>query len=499
MSPHLVLSFYALLAAPPAILAAPPAAPADLVVKVTATVRYPDPLRPWARPKAIEVAGSGVVIAGNKVLTSAHLLLYATEAHVEARRGGDKVEAKIEAVAHDIDLAVLTVRDRKFFAKRPALARADKLPSARAAVEVYGFPIGGDEMSVTKGVVSRVGYAPSYPSVLIQVSAAINPGNSGGPALVGGKMAGIVFSRLQAAEGIGYVIPNEEINLFLDNVKDGRYQGKLAEASATQYQPLNNEALRAMLKLAPTTTGVLATHLGPPEKGNPLRDLDVVTHIAGHAIDNQGMVTRKDGLRVFFLGMVPRLAHNGTVSLSVLRKGKRLEVKMPVTARDDRLMRGYQGEQPSYFIHGPLAFSPVRREAVNTYLGLNRHPTTPLLTRAAARVRFPGEELVVVTAPMFEHKITKGYFDPGGQVVEEINGQKVKNLRHLVEILRDSKDEFLRFRFAEEGAEVLVFRRIEMNDATDDVLEDANIPRRRRGSPDVLEVWNKGRARPAKK
>jgi hypothetical protein len=38
-----------------------------------------------------------------------------------------------------------------------------------------------------------------------------------------------------------------------------------------------------------------------------------------------------------------------------------------------------------------------------------------------------------------------------------------------------------------------------MNDVTDDVLEDANIPRRRRGSPDMLEVWNKGRARPTRK
>ena len=74
MSPHLLLSFYTLFAAPPALPAAPPATPADSVVKVTASVRYPEPTRPWARPKAVAVAGSGVVIAGGLGLRLGFLL-----------------------------------------------------------------------------------------------------------------------------------------------------------------------------------------------------------------------------------------------------------------------------------------------------------------------------------------------------------------------------------------------------------------------------------------
>ena len=52
---------------------------------------------------------------------------------------------------------------------------------------------------------------------------------------------------------------------------------------------------------------------------------------------------------------------------------------------------------------------------------------------------------------MFQHKIAKGYANPVGQCVKEINGKKVKNLAHLVQILRDSTDEFLVFRFAEQA------------------------------------------------
>jgi S1-C subfamily serine protease len=87
------------------------AGPEDSVVKVIASVRYPNPVRPWARTQAQEAIGSGVVIEGNKILTNAHLVLYATEVHVQARPGEDKVEAQVEVVGPDIDLALLTIAD----------------------------------------------------------------------------------------------------------------------------------------------------------------------------------------------------------------------------------------------------------------------------------------------------------------------------------------------------------------------------------------------------
>ena len=68
---------------PPVILAAPE----DSVVKVIASVRYPNPLRPWTKGEAHEVIGTGVVIEGNRILTNAHLVLYATEVHVQPRPG----------------------------------------------------------------------------------------------------------------------------------------------------------------------------------------------------------------------------------------------------------------------------------------------------------------------------------------------------------------------------------------------------------------------------
>jgi hypothetical protein len=61
------------------------------------------------------------------------------------------------------------------------------------------FPalVGGDTISVTKGVVSRVEptqYAHGAAQLIaIQIDAAIDPGNSGVPVIMGDKVAGVAF------------------------------------------------------------------------------------------------------------------------------------------------------------------------------------------------------------------------------------------------------------------------------------------------------------------
>jgi S1-C subfamily serine protease len=484
--------------------------PEDSVVKVIASVRYPNPVRPWAKSQSREVIGSGVVIEGNKILTNAHLVLYATEVHVQARPGDDKIEAKVEAVGPDVDLALLTVKEAAFFRKRPPLARARKSARAQDNVLVYGFPVGGDNLSVTKGVISRVDFGFHYnrsPGMVVQVSAAINPGNSGGPAVVDKKMIGVVFSRLNEAENIGYVIPNQEIDLFLEDVRGGRYRGKPMEASGTDFQRLENAALRRMLGLEPSVKGVLVRPPQRPGKDYPLKEFDVLTKIGDYDIDNEGMVRLDDDFRVHFLCLVPKLARGNAIPVTVLRdegpragsrtrprKWTAVRASLPLANRDTWLLRDYEGEPAEYFIHGPLVFSPAKADAISLYARMNPAlyaGNSPLLTRRSDRVRFPGEQLVVVTAPMFSHKIAKGYDDPVGQVVRKVNGIKVKNLRHLVETLRDCTDEFLTFRFADDSSDVLVFDRKEMDRVTEEILEENGIAPSRRGSAEVLKAWKK--------
>jgi hypothetical protein len=106
---------------------------------------------------------------------------------------------------------------------------------------------------------------------------------------------------------------------------------------------------------------------------------------------------------------------------------------------------------------------------------------------------FDGEELVVVSAPMFPHRITKGYDDPNASVLTEVNGVRVKSLRHLVEILRDAKESQVVFKFGRSrrrGQETMVFNRKEIVNATEEILNDNGI--RYPYSEDIRPIWENG-------
>ncbi len=464
------------------------------VVKIFATARYPDLYRPWAKQPPREGTGTGVIIEGRRILTNAHVVGYASQIQVQPNQSGDKYTATVEAYSTAMDLAVLRLDDESFFDTRAPLPRAEALPGIKDTVMAYGFPAGGTTLSITKGIVSRIEFASyNYPAagLRVQIDAAINPGNSGGPALVDDKMIGIAFSRLGGSDNIGYIIPNEEIDLFLADIGDGRYDGK--PVNFDDFQPLINPSLRAFLKLDRNVEGVVVRQIENTGSDYPLQLWDVITHIDGVRIDNEGMIIIGENIRVMFKYRIQQAVKNGSIPLTLIREGRELTVNVPVT--DERLLVApfLQGDYPSYFIHGPLVFSAVTQEFIagfNNFALLNAltFAETPLITRRIDRPRFEGEELVAISSPFFPHRLTKGYNNPAGRVIETLNGIRPRNLKHLVELLRAADSEFLEFTFAGQGTETLVFSRQELLDVTEDILSDNDI--RAQGTPDTMAVWS---------
>lgn len=466
------------------------------VVKIFATMRAPDAFKPWTKQSPREGTGTGVVIEGRRILTNAHVVLYASQVQVQGHQSGDKISAEVEFIAPGIDLAVLKLEDESFFDSRPPLARASKLPAIKDNVLAYGYPTGGTSLSITKGIVSRIEFASyNYPvsGLRIQIDAAINPGNSGGPALSGDEMIGLAFSRLGGGDNIGYIIPNEEVELFLADVRDGRYDGK--PAMFDELQSLENPALRAFLRLGRDVEGIVVHRPDPVGPDYPLREWDVITRVGDTPVDNEGMVKVGDSLRVRFQYLFQRLARDGRVPLTIVRDQREQAVDLPVVPGRPLLIPDLEGTYPPYFIYGPLVFSVATGQFISPLANNARTLTTltfvgnPLATRRGDAPAFPGEELVIVSSPFFPHRLVKGYDNPISRVVHTVNGTRIHNLRHLVEVLRDLPDEFVTFEFVGRGAESIVFAHREMAAATEDILNDNGV--RSQGSPELLEVWSK--------
>ncbi len=85
--------------------------------------------------------------------------------------------------------------------------------------------------------------------------------------------------------------------------------------------------------------------------------------------------------------------------------------------------------------------------------------------------------------------MSKGYDDPYGNAVAEVNGVRIRNLAHLVEVVRDATGEFLEFTFQGHATFTIVFRRQEALDATEEILGDNGI--RQQCSPDIAPIWKR--------
>lgn len=460
------------------------------VVKIFATVRYPDTAKPWTKNAPTEVTGSGVVIEGKRILTNAHVVNYASQVQIQAHQEGDKISAKVEHVARGIDLAVLKLEDESFFEKHAPLPRASGVPDVKDPVMTYGYPTGGFNLSVTKGIISRIEFASyNYPvsGLRIQIDAAINRGNSGGPALSGDKMIGVAFSTLSNAQNIGYIIPNEEIELFLKDIEDGRYDGKPGMYDVLQ--TLENPVLKSFLVLPPAAEGVVVNIPDSEAADYPLKKWDLITRIGDVRIDNQGMIRLNDNLRVNFRYKVQHQARDGRVTLTVIRQGKELSVIHPVPTERPMLIDDLDGAYPPYFILGPVVFSIGSSSFSATHRmsgSVTSVFSSPLITRRGDRPAFDGEQLVVISSPFFPHKLAKGYANPSGVVVGKINGVAIRSLRHCVEVLRDNTDPFIRIEPAQQ-AESYVFARKEMLDSTEEILTDNGV--RYQGSTELLAIW----------
>jgi len=241
------------------------------------------------------------------------------------------------------------------------------------------------------------------------------------------------------------------VRMFLADAADGKYDGhpRLQDS----LQGVQNVALRAKLGLAAGAGGAMVQKPFQSDENYPLQTDDVITHIGEHPLDADGNVRVAPELQLPFTFYVPKLAHDDKIGLTVLRGGQSLAVEVPVKVEDRQLIASLHGGYPRYFIYGPMVFSPPSRELLGM-LGeqvrlLLREVRSPLAVRDADEPAFAGEELVMLLRRRSSRiPIAKGYHPMAGGVLASVNGMDIKNLVHLVELLRDSQDEFLEFRFA---------------------------------------------------
>jgi S1-C subfamily serine protease len=186
---------------------------------------------------------------------------------------------------------MLTVDDDQFWKGLPLLQLGERIPTLDDTVTAVGYPMGGDNVCVTRGVVSRIDladYSCEEKLLVVQIDAAINPGNSGGPVFSkDNRVAGVAFAGITIADNIGYVIPHTVVQLFLNNYKKDqkRIQG-LLPCLGIALQPTDNICLRKQHGLpADSHTGMVVVGVSKRmPAGKIVEKGDVLLKVDGHDV-----------------------------------------------------------------------------------------------------------------------------------------------------------------------------------------------------------------------
>lgn len=422
------------------------------LVKIYATVTTPNYYVPWVSFAPFDVSGSGCVIEGNLILTNAHVVSDVT--YLQVRREGDpkKYPARVVAVSHESDLALITVDNPSFFeGVRPL--RLGGLPRTRESVTVYGYPEGGDALSTTQGVISRIEtweYVHSRQYLLaVQIDAAINPGNSGGPALVGDRIVGVAMQSFQEAENMGYLIPVPVIQHFLDDLEDGVQDGFPVAGISTQN--IVNPAMTERYRLTEEQAGALVTGLAADSPGSRVLEVgDVIIEVDGYRIAGDGTIELLPGVRPGFSHLVSRRQVGETIPMTIMRDGVEMSVEMTLDATMEDLQlvpRAIYDRPPEYFIYGGLVFMPLSWAYLESAWGGDwYHNAFPYLAATYSSLwRTDDRDGIAILNIILPHEVNTGYQELYAEIIAEVNGVPVRGFHHLVELVEASEGEYVEF------------------------------------------------------
>ena len=401
------------------------------VMKVQQSPFFSDPFfrhffgnMPGAPPqqRVLHALGSGVIVSPQGyIVTNNHVIAKASDIEVML---SDKRNFKAKVIGADkaTDLAVIKIE-------------ASNLPVASWGnseglhvgyiVMAFGNPF-GQNFSVTRGTVSALGRSgiegPGSLENFIQTDAAINPGNSGGPLVnVRGQVVGINTAILSGNSGpggegsflgIGYAIPSNTVkHVMEDLIKTGKvsrgylgvYVGDLSPGLAKEFQ-------------VPDTSGALVQSVestGPSAKAG-LKNGDVVRKYNGQTVPDAGALT----------AMVTQTDPGTTVTLSILRDGKPMDLKVTL------------GERPAN-----AGATPGRGQAPSgsALEGITVQNLTPNLRD---QLGIPGSVTGVVVSNIDQSSPAAEYVQRG-DVIESINRQPVRNVNDFNSLAAAAKGQVL--------------------------------------------------------
>lgn len=459
------------------------------VLRVTSTIQYPDPLRPWLKKQPFTRQGLATVISGGRLLVTADIAAHSTYIELEKPEDGPKGTAIVEALDEECNLAVLKPLDPQLLNNTRPLKLATDIHTG-SKLDILQLESNGAPATCL-GEVITVGVMP-YPAdstaYLLYRAAASIPQREGSfvvPAISKGKLAGLVMRydpRTQSAD----IIPAPLIARFLKESAKPGYTG-LARAGLS-WQQVRGTNLREWLGIGTNRLGVYVTSIdpeGPAEKGG-LRKGDLIVSVADRAVDGEGNYEDPVHGKITFSNLANLECSPGeSLKIGYFRtsgvgKGTFGSTTLTLSGRNLKTEMSplhLDGERIPYMFLGGLLLQELSRPYLMEW-GPDWRKEAPqnLVCLDAFQNEYPHERKHwVILSTVLPSPQSIGLQDLVNHVVENINGRPIHGLNDVSEAIRHPENGFQRIML--EGSSGPVFLNAEtLSDEEDRARKQYGIP-----------------------
>lgn len=417
------------------------------LLRVTATIQYPDLLRPWLKKQPFARSGLATVIEGGRLLVSADMVAHATYLELEKPEDGPKSTATVEAIDEECNLAVIKPADPEILQGTVPLALDNKVRTGSkleiVQLEQNGAPALTPATVTTIAVMSYPADGAAYLTYRASTSIPQREDSFVIPALLDGKLAGLVMRydpKIQSAD----IIPAPLIGRFLSESEKPNYQG-LARAGLA-WEEVRGSILREWLGSARDHNGVYVTWVepdGPAEKAG-IRKGDLLLKAAGHVVDGEGNYLDPIYGKITFNNLASlESAPGAPLEITYFRssgEGKGVTNTTTLILEGGNLSQEIipsrlEGESVPYTFLGSLLFQelsrPYLREWGNDW---RREAPQNLVYLDAFQHELPRNQgHFVILSSLFPSAQTVGFQDLGKRVVESVNDREIHTLSDVNE------------------------------------------------------------------
>ena len=441
------------------------------LVKVYTSHQLFDYLSPWQYGQSANSTATGFIIDGERIITNAHAVL--NSKFLQVRKEGDskKYKAVVKFTSEEYDLALVEIEDKSFF-KGTVPLKLGTLPEIQEKLTVYGYPLGGDKLSTTQGIVSRMEhntYTLTNRKFLIgQTDAAINSGNSGGPAVSKGKVAGVAFAGLNSADNIGYFIPVNILNNFLEDIKDGKYDG--SPLLGVEWSELESPSHRRMLGIEAKTGGILIKKVfkNSPFEG-VLQKNDVLMKLDNYPVEYDGTIEFRKNEKTDFSYVNQQKKYGDNLSYEIIRDKKTKTGQVKLEKKDIKYTVVTEvtiETPPSYMVYGGLLFEPL----TSNYMAGTIEKLGSVYDREELYKDY--KELVVLVR-VLPFDVNLGYTDAENEIIVKVNGEKYKDFKDFAQKVKNVKSGFIVFE--NDNGDEIVLDVKEVEEQREELMQNYNI------------------------